>query len=60
MPWKAIPFGDNRKEVLNKHFQVSGIPWLVILDKNGNLIQNEADNDVGELKEKAIDKWEKK
>ena len=46
MPWHAFPLGDTRIEVLKRKYEVSGIPWLVILDKNGNLVANEADTDV--------------
>mmetsp|Transcript_27180 Transcript_27180/g.55414 ORF Transcript_27180/g.55414 Transcript_27180/m.55414 type:complete len:150 (+) Transcript_27180:45-494(+) len=42
----AFPHGDPRIEPLKKKYKVSGIPWLVILDSNGNLVLNEADNDV--------------
>jgi len=30
--WGAIPAGDKRKEILSRHFDVEGIPTLVILD----------------------------
>merc|ERR1719235_2551319 len=46
MPWCAFPFGDKRIEALKRKYDVSGIPWLVVLDANGNLVVNEADNDV--------------
>jgi len=46
MPWLAFPHGDSRIEALKAKYQVSGIPWLVILDADGNLVVNEADTDV--------------
>lgn len=46
MPWFAFPHGDPRIEELNSKYEVSGIPWLVVLDAQGNLVQNEADTDV--------------
>lgn len=46
MPWAAFPFGDARIEALKKKYEVSGIPWLVVLDAQGNLVLNEADTDV--------------
>jgi nucleoredoxin len=42
----AFPYGDGRINALKAKFEVSGIPWLVVLDADGNLIANEADNDV--------------
>jgi nucleoredoxin len=39
MPWLAIPFDDRkRKEALSAHFEVDGIPTLVILDPQGNVV----------------------
>ena len=47
MPWLAFPHGDERIQALNKKYQVSGIPWLVVLDaRTGELVLNEADTDV--------------
>merc|ERR1711907_484185 len=56
MPWLAFPHGDERIKALNQKFQVSGIPWLVVLDKQGNLVVNEADTDVPQGPE-AFKKW---
>jgi len=44
--WHAFPHADARIQELKKKYSVSGIPWLVVLDKQGNLIVNEADTDV--------------
>ena len=44
--WHAFPHGDARIEALKKTYNVSGIPWLVVLDKEGNLVMNEADEQV--------------
>merc|ERR1712232_235192 len=39
MPWLAVPFEDrDRKEKLSERFKASGIPTLVILNSNGELI----------------------
>jgi len=39
MPWLALPFSDRaRKGTLDKKFKVSGIPTVVILDTEGNVI----------------------
>lgn len=46
MPWYAFPHKDARIEVLKAKYSVSGIPWLVVLDAEGNLVMNEADTDV--------------
>jgi len=43
MPWVALPY-DRRdlKEKLSSKFKVSGIPSLVVLDKDGSLITSKA------------------
>jgi hypothetical protein len=39
MPWLALPFADrDRKNALSKKFGVKGIPWLVLVDENGQTI----------------------
>eukprot|EP00667_Euglena_gracilis_P008774 EG_transcript_8894 len=39
MPWLAVPYSDRKqKEELSEHFQVSGIPTLVFVDQQLNLI----------------------
>ncbi|CAE8630445.1 unnamed protein product, partial [Polarella glacialis] len=32
MPWLAVPFGSMQQQMLGAHFQVRGIPCLVVLD----------------------------
>ena len=46
MPWYAFPHADRRIEELKSKYSVSGIPWLVVLDAEGNLVVNEADTMV--------------
>jgi hypothetical protein len=57
MPWFAFPFGDERIKQLSTQYGVSGIPWLVILNKEGKLIENEADNIIQTSPTKAYDTW---
>ena len=45
MPWKAIPT-FNYKKNLDKQFKVSGIPTLVVLDKDGNTVTVKGRNGV--------------
>lgn len=46
MPWLAIPFGDPRLSKLNERFEVEGIPTLVILDHEGNVVNKSARSGV--------------
>eukprot|EP01125_Pyxidicula_operculata_P001227 TRINITY_DN11157_c0_g1_i1.p1 TRINITY_DN11157_c0_g1~~TRINITY_DN11157_c0_g1_i1.p1 ORF type:complete len:411 (+),score=121.16 TRINITY_DN11157_c0_g1_i1:55-1287(+) len=32
MPWKVLPFGDERKDALDELFEVEGIPTFVVLE----------------------------
>lgn len=42
MPWLAVPFFDSAtRKQLNELFTVQGIPHLVILDKNGEVVNDE-------------------
>jgi len=42
MPWLALPFADRaRKQELSSKYGVSGIPTLVFVDANGELITDE-------------------
>jgi len=48
MPWLTVPLADKaRKEALSKHFGVSGIPSLVILDSNLKVVNGNARGAVG-------------
>jgi SAM-dependent methyltransferase len=42
MPWLALPYSNRElKDALSKRYEVKGIPTLVILDSEGNLITTE-------------------
>ena len=48
MPWLALPFGERaQKEALSNRFGVQGIPMLVILDENREVINGNARGAVG-------------
>jgi len=38
MPWLALPFNQERYEALSSHFEVEGIPTLVVLTPEGKVI----------------------
>lgn len=42
MPWLAVPFEDPSREYIGKEYGISGIPYLIIFDKNGKLIEKSA------------------
>ncbi|CAD7970352.1 unnamed protein product [Amoebophrya sp. A120] len=58
MPWKAIPYADRkRKQELSSHFEVSGIPSLIILDEERKTICPNAVAKVRNDKEGAKYPW---
>jgi nucleoredoxin len=38
MPWLSFPFKDSRIEELNAMYEIEGIPTLVIVDPDGNVV----------------------
>ena len=57
MPWLALPHGDKHKETLAKKFNVRGIPKLVILNAQGELITENGRGDVSRGDTSIYDKW---
>jgi len=42
MPWLAVPFDDGRRQKWNTHFEVAGIPTVVVLDKDNSVLNKNA------------------
>ena len=59
MPWYAIPHGDAKGKALMQELKVTGIPMLVVFDRNGRLITKNARGDVASSGVKAVGKWQK-
>ena len=38
MPWLALPFDDPRKKALSRHFDIAGIPSLVLMEGNAKTV----------------------
>ena len=53
MPWLALPFGDPNIRNLLKHFDVKGIPCLVILGTDGKTITRNGRNLINLYQENA-------
>ena len=55
MPWKSLPFNNEQSSKLSDFFDVKGIPTLVLVDYEGNLLKGqgkeliENNNDMLEL-----------
>lgn len=58
MPWLAVPFARRDvKEALSKKFKVQGIPTLVILDAEGNIITTDGRSKVASDPQGAQFPW---
>ena len=57
MPWLAMRHKCSEADDLKEKFNVRGIPKLVILDSNGEVITAEGRNAVQSLGKKAWDEW---
>lgn len=38
MPWKSLPFDNQQSEELSEFFRVQGIPTLILVDHEGNVL----------------------
>mmetsp|Transcript_235 Transcript_235/g.415 ORF Transcript_235/g.415 Transcript_235/m.415 type:complete len:378 (-) Transcript_235:262-1395(-) len=38
MPWPCLPFGSDTKDTLGRKYEAEGIPHLVVVDENGEVI----------------------
>lgn len=41
MPWLALPFDSDKKDALDSKFKVQGIPTIILLDSDGNLLNKD-------------------
>jgi len=60
-PWYAIPYeSQEQRDKLNETFNIRGIPALLVLNQEGELISKEGRPEVMKNKEKAFELWESK
>ena len=60
MPWIAVPFDSDNKELLGDQYGIQGIPTLLIFDKKGKLVDQAGRATVMQQNLKAIDRWKAK
>lgn len=60
MPWLALPFGSDNKEILSDAFGVNGIPCLIILNQLGEIVDGDGRTTVQTKGLAAIAEWDKK
>ena len=57
MPWTAVPYGDHRISNLKQKYGITGIPTLVIINKNGDIVSMEGRSDVQTDSNGALESW---
>jgi nucleoredoxin len=59
MPWIAIPFNSSSKQTLAAHYNVRGIPTLVVLNGNGDIMDGNGRQTVEASKGDTATAWGK-
>ena len=58
MPWLAVNYSEaSKREQLGSQFNVSGIPKLVLLRKNGTVGNDNCRGDVESAGPRALERW---
>ncbi len=60
MPWIALTLNHPLCETLSQKYSVSGIPRLLIIDTQGNIVIDNGRSDVVSMGPAAFDKWLKR
>jgi len=58
MPWPAVPFDAPQRSDLQSHFEVRGIPRLVILDDQGRTLANNGVTHIRRDPATALRQWQ--
>jgi len=47
MPWAAVPYEEKAlRDILVRHYEVDGLPYLVLIDHKGSLLSNHCRSDL--------------
>lgn len=57
MPWISLPFDIERIEAYRNFYAVKGVPHLVVLDSEGNVLIHDAGKEVLAKGEDAFTEW---
>lgn len=57
MQWLAVPFSDSAVSAIKQHFGIRGIPTLIILGADGQVITKNGRADVTQQKDAALASW---
>lgn len=61
MPWLSLPYKDGRLKKLIETHEIKGIPQLILLNKQGEMVYRDGRNDVCTFDDTDYiqNKWEK-
>ena len=57
--WWALSHGSSMAEALKAHFAIRGIPAVIVLDKNGEIITKDGRAEVQAKGPAAVKQWKK-
>lgn len=57
MPWLAMPWKDARLKPVAKEFKVKGLPQLIVLKPDGELVCSNGVDKVKEFGPMAVEEW---
>lgn len=55
--WLAFPFNTEKSQSMVQRFQIRGIPALVVLDSQGNVVDASARKTLSTMRSAAIQQW---
>ena len=57
MPWLAVPWNPNTVQAIKQKIPFSGIPYLVVLNKDGSIKSTDGRADVSSKGPGCLDSW---
>ena len=57
MPWAAVPFDPAKKQEIGQKIPFSGIPYLVVMNKDGSIKNTNGRADVSNQGPACIESW---
>jgi thioredoxin-like negative regulator of GroEL len=57
MPWAAVPYDSDNRELISEFFEIQGIPTILVFTNDGKLIDKNGRNTITSKKEGAISYW---
>ena len=57
MPWAAVPFDPAKKQAISQKIPFSGIPYLVVMNKDGSIKSTDGRADVSNQGPACIASW---